>query len=53
MVLPKKNCKIVNFLDFLKATKSLHRYFLWKPKVGETLGDLFFLDRALHWVPPA
>jgi len=32
------------------VTKSLHRYFLWKPKVGVALGDLFFLDRAHHWL---
>jgi len=49
MVLQKKDRKIANFFDCLKATKLLHQYFLWKPKVGIALGDLFFLDRAHHW----
>jgi len=44
MVFKKKVRKIANIFDCLKATKLLHQYFLWKPKVSVTLGNLFFLD---------
>jgi len=41
MVLQKKR-KIAIFLDGLKATKSIHGYFLLKLKVGVARGGLFF-----------